>query len=294
MKANGDTVKSAGDLLRDPAMTMAMTAWDLERTWENWPQAPRARLIYLRTHKRLQNTLEAKQRVAADQRSYIEIVDGSSTACLLIPDLSGAPADLHPLAQHLFEDGLTVYSMVLPGSGVKADMPSEVMWRACLNEVKLRYRILRKVYKNVFIVGYGFGAALAVLLARKEQTPGIALLAPAIIPRVTFLKRLGLRLKLHRLRWLHSYLGWNPEVLEGMETARGQIGHLRPPVYAAQCDDDERISPLSLRLLQKRSRHRASRFRVFGSGGHAILAAHGKEALNGEILEFFRTANRAR
>jgi esterase/lipase len=73
-----------------------------------------------------------------------------------------------------------------------------------------------------------------------------------------------------------------------MESARSQISRLRLPVYAAQCDDDEHISPISLRVLQKRVRHRASRFRAFPSGGHDLLATHGAEDLHGEILSFIQ------
>jgi pimeloyl-ACP methyl ester carboxylesterase len=137
-------------------------------------------------------------------------------------------------------------------------------------------------------VGHGFGASLAIHLARREPTARLALLAPALVPRVTIFERLFLRMKLHRLRWLRPRLGWSPEILEAMETARQQVPRLRAPVYAAQCEDDERISPISLRVLQKRVRHRASRFRIFPSGGHQVLAAHGESSLHAEILEFFR------
>ena len=93
---------------------------------------------------------------------------------------------------------------------------------------------------------------------------------------------------IHRLGWLRPRFGWTEEVLAGMKNARMLISKLRTPVYAAQCDDDEVVSSLSLRVLQKRARHSASRFRAFPSGGHAILAAHGESALHNEILKFFR------
>ena len=74
--------------------------------------------------------------------------------------------------------------------------------------------------------------------------------------------------------------------MEGMDKARARVGKLRIPIYAAQCDDDDRACPTSLRILQVKARNKASRFQVFPEGGHAILANHGKDVLYPQILQF--------
>ena len=68
--------------------------------------------------------------------------------------------------------------------------------------------------------------------------------------------------------------------------ARSKIGKIGVPIYAAQCEDDDRASPASLRFLQNKARNKASRFQVFAEGGHSILAVHGKDVLYNQILQF--------
>lgn len=285
---NSYSGRTAEGRRQERAVAMALSAWDLERTRQERTGSSRSRLIYLRTHKRLQVALEELREVPPDRRSLIEMQDEASKACLLVHGAHGSPADMKPLARFLHRRGFTVYALLLPGHGYVDSLPAQMMWRASLQEVRLRFRLLRGVFRRVHVIGFGFGAALAIHLARRDQVTSLALLAPALVPRVSIFERFFLRLKLHRLRWLQPRMGWDPEVLEAMESARVQVGRLRVPVYAAQCDDDERISPLSLRVLQKRSRHRASRFRVFTTGGHDILSAHGESALHSEILKFFQ------
>jgi len=286
MKADDKAVNTPPAVSREQTLAMALSAWDMDRTRRERAESPRARVITLRTHGRLIAALEARQQVPLPDRSYLLIQDGARNACLLIHGTQNSPAILRPLADHLHGCGLTIYAPKLPGHSF--EQRSQIAWRAWSLDIRLRFRLLRQVYRRVHVVGYGFGAALAIHLASKEQVAGLALLAPAIIPRVTFFERILFLLGIHRLAWLRPRMGWHEEVLAGMKKARARVPRLRTPIYAAQCEDDERISSLSLRFLQKHVRHKASRFQVFPSGGHDILATHGSEVLYGEIQKFFR------
>ena len=283
---DGDNEARGTAAERERTLAMALSTWDLERTRRDRPNSPRSRVVLLRAHQRLQEGVEARKGVPPAKRSSIKIRDESRTACLLIHDTHDSPADFRSLAEHLYRNGLTVYALLLPEHG-KEDS-HEVMWRACQQEVRLRFRLLRRAYNRVYVIGQGFGATLAILLAAKESVPGLALLAPALVPRVSLVERLLFRLGIHRIVWLRPRLGWTEELLTAMKRARARISRLRTPVYAAQCDDDESISPVSLRILQKSVRHKASRFHVFPTGGHAILEAHGESTLNAEIYSFIR------
>lgn len=281
---HGENLQPA--ISREQTLALALSAWDLERTRTDRNESPRSRVIVLRTHGRLLDALEARQQVPLANRAFLKIQDEAKSACLVIHGTQDSPAAVRPLAEHLHASGLTVYVPRLPGHGL--DERAEVLWRACLQDLRLRYRTLRKIYRKVFVVGSGFGAALAIHLAAREQVAALALLAPAVIPRVSPVERLLFRIGIHRIGWLRPRMGWNPEVLAAMKGARTRIPRLRAPIYAAQCDDDERISPVSLRVLQKHARHRASRFKVFPTGGHDILAVHGPEVLHTEVQKFFR------
>lgn len=277
---------------------LTLTAWELEHALDNVepdpelevqpPRPARAGSMALRAHARLQGEMETRLGVPKDRRTRIGIQPEVGESVLLVHGSTGTPQDLDGLARFLYGQGYTVYNMLLPGHGLESTTLPVVKWKACLNEVQLRYRLLARHSRLVHVVGFSFGGALAILLTRQEQPASLSLLAPALVPRVPLGTRLLMLLGLHRLPLLRRRIGWNLEVFEAMERAKSQVGKLRLPIYAAHCQDDARIDPASLRLLQKRTRHRASRFRLFKTGGHMILAAHGETALNDALLQFLR------
>ncbi len=278
---------------RDPNLLsqLAMTAWELEQ--ESVPvDDVRSRASLLRVHARLQAEVEATTGVGAGQRSQLRVRDEAEVGVLLIHGSTGSPSDLAGLAEHLSSSGLQVYNMLLPGHGTGVEGLPTVMWKSCLNEVLLRYRIMSRTCRRVHVVGFSFGAALAVLLAQKESPTTLSLLSPALIPKVSFWTRLMITMGLHHLPGLRRRIGWNLEVFEAMEKAKGQLGKLKLPVYAAHCEDDERIDAASLRHVQKKVRNKSSRFRLYQTGGHMILAAHGSSSLHGEVLQFIRAKTR--
>jgi esterase/lipase len=263
---------------------LSLTAWELEQ--DNVPDADKRGAVALRAHARLQAEIEAKLGVARDRRTRIGLQDETGEGVLLIHGSTGSPSDLDELARHLHGAGYTVYNMLLPGHGYESGAMPDVQWRSCFNEVMLRYALLRKYCTSVHLVGFSFGASLAILAAQDHTPATLSLLAPALVPRLPFGTRLLLALGLHHLPFVHRRVGWDMEVYSAMERARGRLGKLHMPVYAAQCQDDPRIDASSLRIVQKKIHHKGSRFRLFPEGGHMILEAHGRSVLNTELTEF--------
>jgi carboxylesterase len=276
--------KNQQDLQR--LQQLSLTAWEVEQNREFEAPAGAVRNATMRSHERLNADFEKWTDVDPDKRSQVRIRPDADEAVLLIHGSTGNPGDLRGVGDLLFERGFTVTNVLLPGHGHEGDALPEVMWKACLNEVLLRYGILSRVYKKVHVVGFSFGGALAIHLAHKENPASLVLLATALNPKVGFWTRLLLNLGLHRLSFVRRSIGWNLEVFECMDKAKSLIGKLRLPIYAAHCEDDERIDASSLRYLQRKAKHRASRFRLFPQGGHMILEAHGRESLHSEIGEF--------
>lgn len=279
-----------GDAQRVAARTqaLALSAWELAKTQRERADSPRARGVVLRTQQRLQAELEERTGVPPGQRSILLIREQSAEAILLLHGATGTPAEMRGVAEFLHTQGYTVWAPLLPGHAKLGPGLDEVVWRACLQEIRLRLQQLRELHRRVHVVGLSFGAALGIHLARLEKVESLVLLAPALVPRLPWPVRLLLRLGVHRLGLVRSRYGWNLQVLDAMERARPLISQLRAPVYAAQCADDERLLPASLRMVQKRVKHRASRFRLYPTGGHMILQAHGESSLHGEILNFLR------
>jgi len=245
-------------------------------------------MINLRAHQKLVDSFEGERNVPHDDRSFLRVQEGAQGSCLLIHGVSTGPGDLKELARVLFDAGLNVYVLRLPDHGTGDHTLSEVSWGSSLRQARQCFQLLARGGGAVHVVGLGFGAALALHLADKENVSSLILMAPAIMPRESFFQRLLVRFKLHHLGFVHKWLGWNADLIEGMDQARGKISKIRVPIYAAQCEDDDRASSGSLRILQGKARHSASRFRIFPEGGHQVLTAHGEETLFEDIVSFCR------
>jgi len=266
--------------------TLTLSAWDLDRTRRQLPDSPRGQIMTLRAHQRLVASFEKERKIPDQDRSVLRVKEDAKDSCLLIHGVSTRPGDLHELADVMFDADYNVYVLRLPDYGTPGHTISEVSWESALYQAQQCFQLLARGGGKVHVVGLGFGATLALLLALKEGVSSLVLLSPAIMPRESFFQRLLVRLKIHRLRSVHRWLGWNADLMEGMDKARGKIGQVRVPIFAAQCEDDDRASPTSLRILQDKARNKASRFQVFPEGGHAILAVHGRDVLYNQILKF--------
>lgn len=281
------TATTARPFTADPrTQSLALSAWDLARTRKKHPDTPRGQIMSLRTHQRLLAAYEDERGIGENDRSYLRVTEGGGGSCLFIHGVSTGPGDLKELADEFFQAKFNVHVLRLPDYGTPENTLSEITWESALNQAQQCFQLLARGGGKVHVVGLGFGATLALHLSLRENVSSLVLLAPAIMPRESFLQRLAVRLKLHRLKFMHRWLGWNAPLMEGMDAARGRIGKVKVPIYAAQCQDDQQASPDSLRFLQRKANHGSSRFQIFPAGGHAILAAHGKDGLNREILKF--------
>lgn len=265
---------------------LTLTAWDLARTRKDKSETARGQVMTLRTHQRLVASFENERNIPEVNRSFLRVKEGASHSVLLVHGVSTSPGSLRELAIRLHEADLNVYVLRLPDFGTPDNTISEVSWESALEQVRQCYGLLSRGGGSVHVVGMGFGATLALHLALVEKVSSLVLLSPAIMPRENFLQRFAVRLKLHRLKFVHNWLGWNSDLMEGMDIARSKIGKIKVPIYGAQCEDDDRASPNSLRILQRKARNKASRFRVFADGGHAILANHGDDGLYEDIIRF--------
>ncbi len=265
---------------------LSLTAWEMETRGNDTVLDDRSRAMVMRSHEKLQSELEKVGDITPEMRSQIRIREESRSAVLLIHGSTGSPVDLRGLSDYLFERGFTVCNMLLPGHGLNNDKQPEVKWKACLSEVEIRFGILKRAYDKVHVVGFSFGGSLAIHLGPRQNPASLTLLSAALNPRVPFFTRLMINLKLHHLPFIRRRIGWDIEVFDCMDKAKSQLNKVGAPIYAAHCQDDDRIDPSSLRTIQKKAKHRSSRFRLFQEGGHMILEAHGRESLNRDIEEF--------
>lgn len=288
MNANAPVEDPRNEQRRERMQAMSLTAWDLARAVDGKPRDPRARVMTLRTHERLRALAEAELGVPKHQRSFLKVGRDAQPGVLLIHDTEHTPANLVPMARALHDAGLTVFGQLLADAGHGVTGRPEARWRATLQQVRHGHRLLTGACPEVYVLGLGFGAALAVHLAHREKVAGLVLLAPALAPRMDTTLRILNTLGLLKLPAVRRRLGLRVDVLEGMREAREMVGRVDVPIFGAMCDDDDVVSPEALRLLQRKSHHRRSRFVAFPAGGHDVLDAHGTASLDADIIAFIK------
>ena len=286
MKPDNSVENHRNEQRRRRLHAATLTAWDMHRTRRGTARDGRARLMVMKSRERLRALEEAELGVPKHQRSFLKQGREGMPGVLLVHGADQSPAEFVPLARTLHAAGLTVYGQLLVDYGHGMTDRPEARWRATLQQVRLGYQLLADTCGEVYVVGTGFGGALALHLAEREKVAGLVLLAPALVPRVSFRVRVLRALKLLHLPPVRRRLGLLVDAMDGMQKAQDLAGKIDVPMYGAHCDDDTTVSPQSLRLLQKRARHQGSRFRVFDTGGHDMLAAHGSAGLEDDILEF--------
>ncbi len=108
-------------------------------------------------------------------------------ACLLVHGFTGAPGDLHPLAEGLYLAGFPVEGLCLPGHCADVDALNAVTatdWYDAVIEAAIR---LRERYGGLYIVNLSMGGLLALKLAaaRPMLVDGMAILsAPTRLRRI--------------------------------------------------------------------------------------------------------------
>lgn len=95
--------------------------------------------------------------------------DGSK-GVLLIHGLTGAPAEMKPIARHLHRAGYTVSAPLLAGHGVNEAALLRTGWRDWLQSVRAAYRSLAAQVDEVFVGGICVGGALGLALCAEEPS----------------------------------------------------------------------------------------------------------------------------
>jgi esterase/lipase len=91
-----------------------------------------------------------------------------------------------------------------------------------------------------------------------------------------------------RSRWLRARMGWDPEVLDAMDSARAQTWWYSVPTLAVMADDDPRVAPKSLTWVRTQSQHTGTEITRYKSGGHVFMDGPHRDELLAATVNFLK------
>jgi carboxylesterase len=270
------------------ALTLTKNIWELEQQVATGRASAQTRLMLLRSYAEHVSFMEETLQIPPEHRSFLRIRENRKDAVLLIHGSTGSPADLRDLGDHLYQAGFTVYGMRAPDHPADGSALAMTPWQAVVVDAENRYRMLANCCPNVYVLGFSFGAAAALNLDVKPRPRALVLVAPALYPRLNFAQRILISIGLERLGWVRRRLGWNAELLDGMEAARKQKWWREIPLFATMADDDPRIDGKSLGFLRSRSKHKETEFLNVPTGGHMVLRDGPRDEICDAVVDFLK------
>ena len=183
---------------------------------------------------------------------------GTPPGALLVHGFTGSPADMHTLGATVYETGIDVHAMVLPGMAGEIDRLNEMtagIWRAAVRRV---WREHCSRYERTVLVGYSMGGALSLLAAVDQPPDLLILIAP--LTRLADRRAMFLPLAKYVMRGVRPYEGmdWaDPRVHDWFDRTRPSM-QTRNPVNQTVLTQDAIYSARMLdqlrRLLQQARR----------------------------------------
>lgn len=270
------------------ARTLASSIWDLQQRIAKGDATARARQMLLRAYSEEIAYVEDGLGIDLEDQAFLQVNEDSRDGVLLVHDSDGTPADLRDLAESLHGVGYSVHCLRLPGTALEFTTAQAGLAESALWELEQRYQQLLDCCKNVSIVGHGFGATLAMQVEHRIPPASLALLAPALHPRLGFWDRALSALGLDRFEWFRKRMDWPSDMIQAMSTARKRKWWYGVPVYIAMSKDDLRVDPRGLGFVRSRLTHHRSVVRSLDSGGHDIGSGPHASEVRDELMDFFR------
>jgi len=106
----------------------------------------------------------------------------SDILALLIHGFTGSPYDLRELGDFLSAKGVTIKAPLLPGHGSQWQDLEKISHQDWLKAIDQEVNQYFNAYRKIFLIGYSFGANLAITMARRypEKIKGIVCLGASV------------------------------------------------------------------------------------------------------------------
>jgi carboxylesterase len=287
--------------VKDTLARIDHSVWELGKLIAKKPESIALRGDFLKFFHESRVFIERKGGVAESDRSFLLLQDREALCCLLLHGAGGSPAEMRPLAEHLFKEGYTVYGIRLALGGEvnqssrgstrrgsfrwrallekrKAKSRDGYNWERCLFDAEVVLGTLLTFSPNTYAVGFSFGGTIALNLLQKAPLKGAVLISPALFPAAD-----GRYLTFKVVRSVAPFAarGIVPKeysLVQFLERTRAHLKAVQQPILVIHAARDRIVSPKSLHYLKSISSNPKSRFELIQSDRHVIVkgddAAH--------------------
>jgi carboxylesterase len=236
-------------------------------------------------------------------------IGGGERACLLVHGIAGSPAQMRILAEFLAGCGYTARATLLPGHGTHPENLKGVVWQDWYEHIHEEYSRLKRAHREVALIGFSIGAALAAHYAAHNQVDRLALLS---IPLCPLNDRFPTNLMLRIYGAFFKTVRGNPEIIlnengepfcfvyERVPTAilhtmseligivRGRLHLIKAPALIIQSVNDNVSGAKSAPLAYRRIGSLEKRLVVLHRSGHNMIMDKQQRVVLEEIGTFFQ------
>jgi carboxylesterase len=259
------------------------TIWEIRHLIEKKPNNLKLRRELLRTHFLQRFEYDRSHHIPRDDRSFLFLQDGRTPACLLLHGANGTPAEMRDLGNYLYSKGFTVFCPRVSRFDMK-DRP--VTWESWVTLSRDALETTLEYSKKTLLVGLSLGGTIAMVLNRIQPVPAMALLAPAVVPRLGFRGRLYAMARRITPTLFYRYAGWNGEIAKAMDSVRNDIDVIETPTLVLQALDDRVMSTKGLKTLRRRATHEDSEVVLLPYGTHALTRGKAKNEVFERVYQF--------
>ncbi|UCH83696.1 MAG: alpha/beta hydrolase [Candidatus Latescibacterota bacterium] len=259
------------------------TIWEIRHLIEQRPKDLRLRRELLRTHFLQRFEYDRSHHIPRDDRSFLFLQDGRTPACLLLHGANGTPAEMRDLGNYLYSKGFTVFCPRASRFDAK-DRP--VTWESWVTLARDALETTLDYSKKTMLVGLSIGGTVAMTLNQVQPVPAMALLAPAVAPKLGFKGQLYSIVRHISPTLFYRYAGWNGEIAKAMDHVRNDIKDITTPTLVLQALDDRVMSTKGLKILRRRVTHEDSEVVVLPSGTHALTRGKAKNDVFERVFQF--------
>ena len=218
--------------------------------------------------------INERETATADARPFLlEPPDGSAMGVLLIHGFLASPAEVRPLGDKLLAAGHTVLGIRLKGHGTSPWDLRERSWEDWYASVERGLHALRGICREVCLIGFSTGGALALLHAAraKDEISAVASVSAPLKFRAKNMRFVPLMHGANRIvRWVSKYEGLMPfrpnesehphinyrnmpirglyELTRLVSRVKSELPNVSCPVTIVQASADHVVDPASATL----------------------------------------------